>query len=159
MERRKVIGTVLLVLAGVICLVSNVCFIIKMPMGGEKIEYLVMRTLPELFALLAAVYTFVRPGRSIGLKLDIRERRLKLDEGRAIDPYGYGYIAMGALSVFVTFAFAIDIMDTLGVALFDRIPAGWCIVILSVITVAVVIWTLVKIVMAEKKNNKLKIER
>ena len=151
MERRKVIGTVLLVLAGVICLVSNVWFIIKMPMGGEKVAHLILKTLPELLALLTVVYTFVRPGRTIDLKLDIRERRLKLDERHAIDPYGYSYITMGAISVFVTLAFAIDIMDALGVPLFDRIPAGWCIVVLSVITVAVVIWTLVKVVMAEKR--------
>ena len=155
MERRKVIGTVLLVLAGVICLVSNVWFIIKMPMGGEKVAHLILRTLPELLALLTVVYTFVRPGRTANLKLDIRERRLKLDERCAIDPYGYSYITMGAISVFVTLAFAIDIMDALGVPLFDRIPAGWCIVVLCVITVAVVIWTLVKVVMAKRgeKNS------
>ena len=151
MERRRIIGTVLLVLAGVICLVSNVWFIIKMPMGGDKIAHLVLKMLPELLALLTVVYTFVRPGRTANLKLDIRERRLKLDERCAIDPYGYGYITMGAISVFVTLAFAIDIMDALGVPLFDRIPAGWCIVVLSVITVAVVIWTLVKVVKAKKK--------
>ena len=155
MERRKVIGTVLLVLAGVICLVSNVWFIIKMPMGGEKVAHLILRTLPELLALLTVVYTFVRPGRTANLKLDIRERRLKLDERCAIDPYGYSYITMGAISVFVTLAFAIDIMDALGVPLFDRIPAGWCIVVLCVVTVAVVIWTLVKVVMAKRgeKNS------
>ena len=151
MERRRIIGTVLLALAGVICLVSNVWFIIKMPMGGEKMENLLLRTLPELIALLAVVYTFVRPGRTVKLKLDFREHRLKMDERYTIDPYGYGYIMMGAISVFVTLGFAIDIMDTLGVPLFDRIPAGWCIVVLSVMTVAVVIWTLVKIVMAQRR--------
>ena len=151
MEQRRTIGYILLALAAVICLASNVWFIVKMPMGGEKVSHLLLRTLPELLALLAVVYTFVRPGRTIDLKLDIRERRLKLDERHAIDPYGYSYIAMGAISVFVTLAFAIDIMDALGVPLFDRIPAGWCIVVLSVITVAVVIWTLVKVVMAEKR--------
>ena len=151
MERRRIIGIVLLVLAAVICLVSNVWFIIKMPMGGEKIENLLLRTLPELIALLAVVYTFVRPGRTVKLKLDFRERQLKMDERYTIDPYGYGYIMMGAISVFVTLAFAIDIMDALGVPLFDRIPAGWCIVVLSVMAVAVVIWTLVKVVMAERR--------
>ena len=153
MERRKVIGTVLLVLAGVICLVSNVWFIIKMPMGSEKIAYLAMKTLPEVLALLTVVYTFVHPGKSVDLKLDIRERRLKLDELHAIDPYGYSYILMGAMSVLVTLAIAIDIMDTLSVPLFDKIPAGWCIVVLSVLMVAVVIWTLVKIVRAQRRTK------
>ena len=153
MEQRRTIGYILLALAAVICLVSNVWFIIKMPMGGEKVSHLVLRTLPEVIALLTVVYIFVRSGKSVDLKLDIRERRLKLDESNAIDPYGYNYIMMGAMSVFVTLIFAVDIMDKLGVPLFDRIPAGWCIVVLSVLTVAVVIWMSVKIAMANRSAN------
>ena len=153
MEQRRIIGYILLALAAVICLVSNVWFIIKMPMGGEKVSHLIFRTLPEVIALLAVVYTFVRPGKIVNLKLDIHERRLKLDKHQAIDPYGYSYIMMGAMSVFVTLIFAVDIMDKLGVPLFDRIPAGWCIVVLSVLTVAVVIWMSVKIAMANRSAN------
>ena len=153
MEQRRTIGYILLALAAVICLVSNVWFIIKMPMGGEKVSHLVLRTLPEVIALLTVVYIFVRSGKSVDLKLDIRERRLKLDESNAIDPYGYNYIMMGAMSVFVTLIFAVDIMDKLGVPLFDRIPAGWCIVVLSVLTVAVVMWMSVKIAMANRSAN------
>ena len=140
-------------LAAVICLASNVWFIIKMPMGGEKVSHLLLRTLPEVIALLTVVYIFVHRGRSVNLKLDIRERRLKLDESNAIDPYGYSYIMMGAMSVCVTLIFAVDIMDKLGVPLFDRIPAGWCIVVLSVLTVAVVMWMSVKIAMAKRSAN------
>jgi hypothetical protein len=151
MERRRIIGTVLLALAGVIFLVSNVWFIIKMPMGGEKIADLLTRTLPELLALLAVGYTFVRPGKTLKLKLDIRERRLKMDEHYAIDPYGYGYIMMGGISVAVTIAFAIDIMGALSVPPFDKVPAGWCIVVISAITVAVVIWMSIKIVKAQTR--------
>ena len=153
MEQRRTIGYILLALAAVICLASNVWFIIKMPMGGEKVSHLLLRTLPEVIALLTVVYIFVHRGRSVNLKLDIRERRLKLDESNAIDPYGYSYIMMGAMSVFVTLIFAVDIMDKLGVPLFDRIPAGWCIVVLSVLTVAVVIWMSVKIAMAKRSAN------
>ena len=153
MEQRRTIGYILLALAAVICLVSNVWFIIKMPMGGEKVSHLLLRTLPEVIALLTVVYIFVHRGRSVNLKLDIRERRLKLDESNAIDPYGYSYIMMGAMSVFVTLIFAVDIMDKLGVPLFDRIPAGWCIVVLSVLTVAEVIWMSVKIAMAKRSAN------
>ena len=153
MEQRRIIGYILLALAAVICLVSNVWFIVKMPMGGEKVSHLIFRTLPEVIALLAVVYTFVRPGKSVNLKLDIRERRLKLDESHAIDPYGYSYIMMGAMSVFVTLMFAVDIMDKLGVPLFDRISAGWCIVVLSVLTVALVLWLSVKIEMAKRRDN------
>ena len=144
----------MLALAAVICLASNVWFIIKMPMGGEKVSHLLLRTLPEVIALLTVVYIFfVHRGRSVNLKLDIRERRLKLDESNAIDPYGYSYIMMGAMSVCVTLIFAVDIMDKLGVPLFDRIPAGWCIVVLSVLTVAVVMWMSVKIAMAKRSAN------
>ena len=89
----------------------------------------------------------------MNLKLDIRERRLKLDESHAIDPYGYSYIMLGAMSVCVTLIFAVDIMDKLGVPLFDRIPAGWCIVVLSVLTVALVLWLSVKIAMAKRRDN------
>ena len=153
MEQRRTIGYILLALAAVVCLVSNVWFIIKMPMGGEKISHLVFRTLPVLLALLATVYNFVRPGRTMNLKLDIRERRIKKVERDAIDPHGYGYIMMGAMSLFLTLAIAVDIMDKLGVPLFDRIPAGWCIVVLSVLTVAVVIWMSVKIAMANRSAN------
>ena len=153
MEQRRIIGYILLALAAVICLASNVWFIVKMPMGGEKVSHLIFRTLPEVIALLAVVYTFVRSGKTVNLKLDIRERRLKLDESHAIDPYGYSYIMMGVMSVFVTLIFAVDIMDKLGVPLFDRIPAGWCIVVLSVLTVAVVIWMSVKIAMANRSAN------
>ena len=143
----------MLALAAVICLVSNVWFIIKMPMGGEKVSHLIFRTLPVLLALLATVYTFVRPGKTMNLKLDIRERRIKKDEQHAIDPQGYGYIMMGAMSLFLTLAVAVDIMDKLGVPLFDRISAGWCIVVLSVLTVALVLWLSVKIAMAKRRDN------
>ena len=153
MEQRRIIGYILLALAAVICLASNVWFIVKMPMGGEKVSHLIFRTLPEVIALLAVVYFFVRQGKSVNLKLDIRERRLKLDESHAIDPYGYSYIMMGAMSVFVTLMFAVDIMDKLGVPLFDRISAGWCIVVLSVLTVALVLWLSVKIEMAKRRDN------
>ena len=153
MERRRIIGYILLALAAVICLASNVWFIVKMPMGGEKVSHLIFRTLPEVIALLAVVYTFVRSGKTVNLKLDIRERRLKLDESHAIDPYCYSYIMMGVMSVFVTLMFAVDIMDKLGVPLFDRISAGWCIVVLSVLTVALVLWLSVKIEMAKRRDN------
>ena len=153
MEQRRTIGYILLALAAVICLVSNVWFIIKMPMGGEKVSHLIFRTLPVLLALLATVYNFVRPGRTMNLKLDIRERRIKKVERDAIDPHGYGYIMMGAMSLFLTLAIAVDIMDKLGVPLFDRIPAGWCIVVLSVLTVAVVMWMSVKIALAKRSAN------
>ena len=153
MEQRRIIGYILLALAAVICLVSNVWFIIKMPMGGEKVSHLILKTLPVLLALLATVYNFVRPGRTMNLKLDIRERRIKKVERDAIDPHGYGYIMMGAMSLFLTLAIAVDIMDKLGVPLFDRIPAGWCIVVLSVLTVAVVMWMSVKIAIAKRSAN------
>ena len=153
MEQRRTIGYILLALAAVICLASNVWFIIKMPMGGEKVSHLIFRTLPEVIALLAVVYTFVRSGKTVNLKLDIRERRLKLDESHAIDPYGYSYIMMGAMSVCIILIFAVDIMDKLGVPLFDRISAGWCIVVLSVLTVALVLWLSVKIEMAKRRDN------
>lgn len=153
MEQRRTIGYILLALAAVVCLVSNVWFIIKMPMGGEKVSHLVFRTLPEVIALLTVVYIFVHQGKSMNLKLDIRERRLKLDESHAIDPYGYSYIMLGAMSVCVTLIFAVDIMDKLGVPLFDRIPAGWCIVVLSVLTVALVLWLSVKIALAKRSAN------
>ena len=109
MEQRRIIGYILLALAAVICLASNVWFIVKMPMGGEKVSHLIFRTLPEVIALLTVVYIFVRQGKSVNLKLDTRERRLKLDESNAIDSYGYSYIMMGAMSVFVTLMFAVDI--------------------------------------------------
>ena len=153
MEQRRTIGYILLALAAVVCLASNVWFIIKMPMGGEKVSHLILKTLPVLLALLATVYNFVRPGRTMNLKLDIRERRIKKVERDAIDPHGYGYIMMGAMSLFLTLAIAVDIMDKLGVPLFDRIPAGWCIVVLSVLTVAVVMWMSVKIAMAKRSAN------
>lgn len=153
MEQRRIIGYILLALAAVICLASNVWFIVKMPMGGEKVSHLIFRTLPEVIALLAVVYTFVRSGKTVNLKLDIRERRLKLDESHAIDPYGYSYIMLGAMSVCIILIFAVDIMDKLGVPLFDRISAGWCIVVLSVLTVALVLWLSVKIEMAKRRDN------
>ena len=153
MEQRRTIGYILLALAAVICLASNVWYIVKMPMGGEKVSHLLLRTLPEVIALLTVVYIFVRQGKSVNLKLDIRKRRLKLDEQQAIDPYGYSYIVMGAMSVFVTLMFAVDIMGKLGVPLFDKISAGWCIVVLSVLTVALVLWLSVKIEMAKRRDN------
>ena len=153
MEQRRIIGYILLALAAVICLASNVWFIIKMPMGGEKVSHLIFRTLPEVIALLTVVYIFVHQGKSMNLKLDIRERQLKLDEQHAIDPYGYSYIMLGAMSVCIILIFAVDIMDKLGVPLFDRISAGWCIVVLSVLTVALVLWLSVKIEMAKRRDN------
>ena len=153
MEQRRIIGYILLALAAVICLASNVWFIVKMPMGGEKVSHLIFRTLPEVIALLTVVYIFVHQGKSMNLKLDIRERRLKLDESHAIDPYGYSYIMLGAMSVCIILIFAVDIMDKLGVPLFDRISAGWCIVVLSVLTVALVLWLSVKIEMTKRRDN------
>ena len=60
---------------------------------------------------------------------------------------------LGAMSVYIILIVAVDIMDKLGVPLFDRISAGWCIVVLSVLTVALVLWLSVKIEMAKRRDN------
>lgn len=148
MERRRIIGYILLALAAVICLVSNVWFIVKMPMGGEKISYLILRTVPMLLVLLATVYTFVRTGRTMNLKLDIRERRIKKVKHHAIDPDGFRYVSFGAMSLFIVIAFTVDLMHTLGQSPFNRIDAGTAVLVLVLLCMGFAIWGEIKVRLA-----------
>ena len=100
METRKTIGTLLLALAAVVCLASNVWFIIKMPSGGDKTEQLLLHSLPEVLILVMMAYNFAHPGlRRSKPTIDIVHRRIKRKTNWSIDPDGYRYETQGLSAV------------------------------------------------------------
>lgn len=153
MDRRRIIGIVLLVLAAVVCLVSNVWFIIKMPTGGVKIAHLLLRTLPEVVIIALVAYVFTHPNTA-GAKahLSLRERRIKLMPFDSIDPNGYRFVSYGAVAMLVTIAFTVDILKLLGISPFANTYSVLAIIVFGLATITVVIWTEVKAILAEMKS-------
>ena len=98
MERRRIIGIVLLALAGAACLVSVVWNLIRMPEGADARIRIVVLMLAEVALLLPAVWAFTHPDSKPPLKGKDQTSMQPL-----IDPAGYRYITLGvaALDVLV----------------------------------------------------------
>ena len=146
METRKTIGTLLLALAAVVCLASNVWFIIKMPSGGDKTEQLLLHSLPEVLILVMMAYNFAHPGlRRSKPTIDIVHRRIKRKTNWSIDPDGYRYVSFGAMSLFIVIAFTVDLMHAINQSPFDRIDAATATLILILLCMCFVIWDEIKV--------------
>jgi len=149
METRKIIGTLLLALAAVVCLASNVWFIIKMPAGGDKTELLLLHSLPEVIILAVMAYNFAHPGlRRSKPTIDILHRRIKRKTNRSIDPDGYRYVSFGAMSLFIVIAFTVDLMDAFGQSPFDRIDSATATLVLILLCMGFAIWGEIKVRLA-----------
>lgn len=149
METRKIIGTLLLALAAVVCLASNVWFIIKMPAGGDKTELLLLHSLPEVIILAVMAYTFAHPGLQRSKPtIDILHRRIKRKTNRSIDPDGYRYVSFGAMSLFIVIAFTVDLMHTLGQSPFSRIDSATATLVLILLCMGFAIWGEIKVRLA-----------
>jgi len=145
METRKIIGTLLLALAAVVCLASNVWFIIKMPACGDKTETLLFHSLPEVIILVMMAYNFAHPElRRSKPTIDIVHRRIKRKTNWSIDPDGYRYVSFGAMSLFIVIAFTVDLMHTLGQSPFNRIDAGTAVLVLVLLCMGFAIWGEIK---------------
>ena len=145
MEQRRIIGYILLALAAVICLASNVWFIIKMPMGGQKVEYLLLHALPEVIVVALITFNFIRPQTiAYRKKLDVFRLRVKNEAYYTIDPDGYRYVSHGAAAVLIVIAFSVDVMKLLGQQPLARMGSGTFLIILLPLTMVVILWGEVK---------------
>ena len=90
MERRRIIGIILLALAGVACLVSVVWNLIRMPEGADARIRAVVYLLVEVALLLPAAWAFTHPNSKPPLKGKDQASMQSL-----IDPAGYRYITLG----------------------------------------------------------------
>ena len=90
MERRRIIGIVLLALAGAACLMSVVWNLIRMPEGADARIRIVVFMLAEVALLVPAVWAFTHPDSKPPLK-----EKDKATMQPLIDPAGYRYITLG----------------------------------------------------------------
>ena len=135
----------MLALATVICLVSNVWFIVKMPAGGQKVEYLLLHALPEVIVVTLVAFNFLRPQTiAYRKKVDVFRLRVKNEAYYNIDPDGYRYVSHGAAILLIVIAFGMDVMRLLGQQPFARTGSGIFLIILVPLTMAVILWGEVK---------------
>ncbi|MBR1834134.1 MAG: hypothetical protein IJ785_01295 [Bacteroidales bacterium] len=145
MEQRRIIGYILLAVAAVICLASNVWFIVKMPAGGQKVEYLLLHALPEVIVVAAIAYNFAHPGRMVSkARISLTKPHVKRKAYYNIDPDGYRFVSHGATALLITMAFCLDAMQLLNQSPFNRIDASAAIFVLVLLTMAAIIWGEVK---------------
>lgn len=154
METRKVIGYLLFALAAIVCLVSNVWFIVKMPAGAEKVETLLTHALPEVVVVAGIAFIITHPTTVTNkVHLSLRQPHIKRKSYMNIDPDGYRYVSFGAMTLFITLAFAFDSFKLLGAGLLTRVHTEVAVIVLAFGCVAVIIWAEVKACMAALRRG------
>lgn len=145
METRKVIGYVLFALAVMVCLVSNVWFIVKMPAGGVKVETLLTHALPEVVLVAAIAFIITHPTMvTQKFYLNLRQPHIKRKPYMNIDSDGYRYVSFGAMTLFITLAFAFDSFRLLGAGFLTRISTEAAVMVLVIGCFVVILWAEVK---------------
>ena len=154
METRKVIGYFLFALAAIVCLVSNVWFIVKMPAGAEKVETLLTHALPEVVIVASIAFIITHPTTVTNkVHLSLRQPHIKRKSYMNIDPDGYRYVSFGAMTLFITLAFAFDSFKLLGAGLLTRVNTEAAVIVLAFGCIAVTIWAEVKACMAAMRRG------
>jgi len=145
METRKVIGYLLFALAAIVCLVSNVWFIVKMPAGAEKVETLLTHALPEVVVVAGIAFIITHPTTVTNkVHLSLRQPHIKRKSYMNIDPDGYRYVSFGAMTLFITLAFAFDSFKLLGAGFLTRVHTEVAVIVLVFGCRAVTIWAEIK---------------
>ena len=106
MERRRIIGIVLLALAGAACLMSVVWNLIRMPEGADTRIRIVVFMLAEVALLVPSVWAFTHPDSKPLLKGKDRATTQSL-----IDPAGYRYITLGVAALTLVLIINIEVLN------------------------------------------------
>ena len=109
MERRRIIGIVLLALAGAACLMSVVWNLIRMPEGADARIRIVVFMLAEVALLVPAVWAFTHPDSKPQLKGKDQATTQSL-----IDPAGYRYITLGVAALTLVLIINIEVLKNTG---------------------------------------------
>ena len=139
MERHRIIGIVLLALAGVACLVSGVWNLIRMPEGSETRIRIVVFMLVEVALLLPAIWAFTHPDSKPPLKGKDQATTQSL-----IDPAGYRYITLGLAALTLVLIINIKVFSSTGWDPFGSWTSTIAILAFCIVTTGVMFWSMYK---------------
>ena len=139
MERRRIIGIVLLALAGVACLVSVVWNLIRMPEGADARIRIVVLILAEVVLLLPAVWAFAYPDSKPPLK-----EKDKATMQPLIDPAGYRYITLGVAALTLVLIINIEVLKNTGWNPFGSMASTIAILAFCIVATVVMFWSMYK---------------
>ena len=139
MERRRIIGIVLLALAGVACLVSVVWNLIRMPEGADARIRVMVLILAEVVLLLPAVWAFTHPDSKPPLKGKDQATTQSL-----IDPAGYRYITLGVAALTLVLIINIEVLKNTGWDPFGSWASTIAILAFCIVATVVMFWSMYK---------------
>ena len=139
MERRRIIGIVLLALAGAVCLMSVVLNLIRMPEGADARIRIVVFTLAEVALLVPAVWAFTHPDSKPPLKGKEQSSMQSL-----IDPAGYRYITLGLAALTLVFIINIYALQKAGFDPFGSWFSTIAILTYCIVATVLMFWSMYK---------------
>jgi hypothetical protein len=139
MERRRIIGIVLLALAGVACLVSVVWNLIRMPEGTDARIRIVIYMLVEVALMLPAVWAFTHPDSKPPLKGKDQATPQSL-----IDPAGYRYITLGLAALTLILIINIEVFKNTEWDPFGSMTSTIAILAFCIVATVVMFWSMYK---------------
>ena len=142
MEKRRLIGIVLLVLAGIVCLTTTVLSLTKLSADGESLSPVIIYILVVLAFLLPDVWAFARPDARPPLA-----RGPQAAGRRIIDAAGYRYITLGTAALTLTIVLTINLLSKLGWDPFASMASTVAIIVFGIAATVTMFW-------AEQKNQK-----
>ena len=142
MEKRRLIGIVLLVLAGIVCLTTTVLSLTKLSAAGKSLSPVIIYMLVVLAFLLPDVWAFARPDAKPPLA-----RGPQAAGRRIIDAAGYRYITLGTAALTITIVLTINLLSKLGWDPFASMTSTVAIVVFGIVATITMFW-------AEGKNQK-----
>ncbi len=142
MEKRRLIGIVLLVLAGIVCLTTTVLSLTKLSAAGKSLSPVIIYMLVVLAFLLPDVWAFARPDAKPPLA-----RGPQAAGRRIIDAAGYRYITLGTAALTLTIVATIELLSNLGWDPFASMTSTVAIVVFGIAATVTMLW-------AEQKNQK-----
>ena len=139
MERRRIIGIVLLALAGADCLMSVVWNLIRMPEGADTRIRIVVFMLAEVALLVPAVWAFTHPDSKPLLKEKDQATTQSL-----IDPAGYRYITLGVAALTLVLIINIEVLKNTGWDPFGSWASTIAILAYCIVATVVMFWSMYK---------------
>ncbi|MBR1834133.1 MAG: hypothetical protein IJ785_01290 [Bacteroidales bacterium] len=136
MERRRIIGIVLLAVAGVACLVSVVWNLIRMPEGADARIRVAVYLLVEVALMAPAVWAFTHPDSKPPLKEKGQEPMQRI-----IDPAGYRYITLGLAALTLILLINIEVFKATGWDPFGSLASTIAILAYCIVATVVMFWS------------------
>ncbi len=139
MERRRIIGIILLALAGAACLMSVVWNLIRMPEGADARIRIVVFMLAEVALMLPAVWAFTHPDSKPPLK-----EKDKATMQPLIDPAGYRYITLGLAALAIILLINIEVFKNTGWDPFGNWASTIAILAFCIVATVLMFWSMYK---------------